>query len=78
MPDGTRNQFSHPSFWKRSYNFSNDQGKIMEFQSRIANRNPVKIMLAKNFQPANQTLLMAFVRAYLLLVMRRKKSAAAQ
>ncbi|MVN22537.1 hypothetical protein [Mucilaginibacter arboris] len=77
MADGTRNLFSHPSFWKRKYTFTNDRGKVMEFQSRFADRNPVKIILPKNFQPNNQTLLMAFTGAYLLLVMRREKAAAA-
>ena len=75
--DGTRNEFSHPSFWKRSYTFTNDQGKIMDFKSRLADRNPVKIIPANNFQPSDETLLMAFVGAYLILVMRRQKAAAA-
>jgi hypothetical protein len=75
--DGSRSQFSHRSFWKRSYTFTNNQGKIMDFKSRWADRNPVKIIPASNFQPSDQTLLMAFVGAYLILVMRRQKAAAA-
>jgi len=77
MTDGSRSQFSHPSFWKRRYNFTDDQGKIMEFKSRFADRNPIEITLTKNFQPDNQTLLMAFAGAYLILVLRREKAAAA-
>jgi hypothetical protein len=77
MADGSRNQFSHPSFWKRTYTFTNDQGKIMEFKSRFADRTPVKITLTKNFKPTNQTLLMAFAGTYLILVLRREKAAAA-
>lgn len=77
LTDGTRNQFSHPSFWKRRYTFSNNQGKMMEFESRIADKNPIRIRLSKNIQPSNQTLLLAFAGAYLLLVMRREKAAEA-
>lgn len=75
--DGSRSQFSHPSFWKRSYTFTNNEGKVMDFKSRLADRNPIRIVPASNFQPSNQTLLMAFVGAYLILVMRQKRAAAA-
>lgn len=77
MNDGTRSQFSHPSFWKRKYTFTNDQGRSMEFQSRFFERNPIKISLGKNFQPSDQSLLMAFTGAYLILAIRRRQKAAA-
>lgn len=77
MADATCYQFSHPFFWKRNYTFTGNPGKIMEFRGRFADRDPIKILLTKNFQPTNQTLLMAFAGAYLILVMRREKAAAA-